>query len=145
MTDPAPRRPVHVVVAVGVSAGVYAASLAAVTALQGSVDAQLAVDRAPSVAAVERVRAGNDSLERRLGELEAAYVTATGRYRAIAEGIAAHETALGALAAGVDAASGSAAALSVPQTRLPSVASSAVSTATKPVVHACTTASGKAC
>ena len=52
----ATRRPIHVVVAVGLTAGLYAVSLAGVTALQAMSDARLAEDRAPAADAIARLK-----------------------------------------------------------------------------------------
>ncbi len=140
-----PRRPVHVVVAVGLTTGVYAAALAGIAALEGASEARLAADRAPAAAAVTRLREAHDALEARLAQLAVLYASAADRYRGIAGGIAAHETALEGLVAEVRSASGSAAALSVPPTRLPAVSATTPSAGGRPTVNACTTASGKPC
>ena len=142
----ATRRPIHVVVAVGMTAGLYAVSLAGVTALQSATDAQLAADRAPAAGAVAQLRGTHDAMESGLARLAGAYTKAADGYRAITDGIAGHEQALTALEQQVKAAAGSAAALSVPSlARLPAVSSSAAVVSSRPAVNACTTASGKAC
>jgi hypothetical protein len=139
------RRPVHVVVAVGFTAGLYAISLAGVTVLQTSTDAQLATDRAPAADAIERLRQSHDALESRLTQLDGAYATAADQYKAVTDGIAGHEKALDNLGKQVTKAAGSAAALSVPSTRLPGISRSTTYVSSKPAVNACTTASGKPC
>lgn len=140
------RRPVHVLVAVGMTAGLYAFSLAGVSALQSAANAQLTADSAPAVDAVAGLKRAHDAEEHSLDTLAGAYATAADRYKSISSGIAGHEDALAALGAQVKAAAGSARALSVPTlTRLPAIPLSAVSTASRPVVNACTTASGKPC
>lgn len=141
------RHPVHVVVAVGITAGLYAVSLAGVTALQGKADAQVAADRAPAADAVARLTDSHDALESRLTQLDDAYAAAADRYKSVAAGIDAHEKALNTLGKQVKKAVGSASALSVPvsATRLPGVASRTVYLSSKPAVNACTTASGKPC
>lgn len=176
------RRPIHVVVAVGMTAGLYAISLAGVAALQSASDLQLATDRAPAAGAVAGLKSAHDAIEASLGTLNGAYAHAADGYQGIAKAIVGHEKALAALGQQVQAAAGSAAALSVPAislapvrpagpvpaysgpaTRsvasaagsggsapaapapLPVVSVSAPVSAPAPVVHACTTASGKPC
>ncbi len=149
----AARRPIHVVVAVGLTAGLYAVSLAGVTALQAMSDERLAEDRAPAADAIARLKLSHDALDSRLTQLDGSYSAAAERYKAVADGIADHEKALDVLGKQVKTAAGSAAALSVPSTRLPAVSRSTVYVSTRsagsgssrPVVNACTTASGKPC
>jgi hypothetical protein len=138
------RRPVHVVVALGMTAGLYAVSLAGVTALQAAADTRVAADRAPAIDAVARLRESQDALESRLTQLDDAYATAADRYKSVAAGITEHEKALNALGEQVNSAAGSASKLSVPSARLPGV-SGTTSYVSKPTVNACTTASGKPC
>ena len=59
------RRPIHLAVLVGVSAGAYAISLAGVTALQSTTDARIAAERAPADHAVDVMAVGHDRLSRR--------------------------------------------------------------------------------
>jgi len=142
----ATRRPIHVVVAVGMTAGLYALSLAGVTALQAATDAQLAADRAPAAGAVAQLKSTHDAMEGSLDRLASAYANVANGYQAITDGIVGHEQALAALRQQVEAAAGSAAALSVPSlSRLPAVSGSAVTVRSRPVANACTTASGKPC
>lgn len=167
----ATRRPIHVVVAVGMTAGLYALSLAGVTALQSATDAQLAADRAPAAGAVAQLKSTHDAMESSLDRLAGVYTKAADGYQAIIEGIAGHEQALASLRKQVDAAAVAAAALSVQSltrpaavshgasvggsrttalsapslARLPAVSSSAASAVSRPVANACTTASGKPC
>jgi hypothetical protein len=141
----ATRRPVHVAVTVGVTAGLYAISLAGVTALQAGTDARLAAERAPAAAAVEALRSTHDQLEADLTRIEAGYDGASAAYGTIADAIAGHETALGQLGKRVAAVEGSAAALHVPSVAsLPSVSSRTVYVS-RPATNACTTGSGKPC
>ncbi len=186
------RRPIHVVVAVGMTAGLYAVALAGVATLQSASDLQLTADRAPTANAVAGLKSAHDAMEASLGTLNGAYTHAADGYAGIARGIVGHEEALARLGQQVQAAAGSAAALSVPvislapvrpvgpastyggpATRsaaagggtsavsngpapaaavaiprpapLPVVSVSAPVSAPAPVVHACTTASGKPC
>ena len=60
MTD---RRPVHLAVLVGASAGAYAISLAGVTALQSATDAPRRGRRGPASHAVDIVASGHDGLQ----------------------------------------------------------------------------------
>ena len=113
-TGVATRRPVHVVVAVGMTAGLYALSLAGVSALQSAADTRLAADRAPAAGAVAGLKSAHDAMEADLGTLSGAYAHAANEYKVIAKGIAGHEQSLATLGKQVQAAAGSAAALSVP-------------------------------
>ncbi len=176
-TGVATRRPVHVVVAVGMTAGLYALSLAGVSGLQSAADTQLAADRAPAAGAVAGLRTAHDAMEADLGTLTGAYAHAASEYAAITRAIAGHEQSLATLGKQVQAAAGLAAALSVPRISLapggsggswasssgaaapaqgrgvpalnvaplPVVSSGAAAPASRPVVNACTTASGKPC
>ncbi len=140
------RRPVHVVVAVGMTAGLYALSLAGVTALQSGASAQIAADSAPAAGAVAGLKQAHDAMEQSLETLAGVYATAASRYHAISDGITGHEQALAALGQQVKAVAGSAGALSMPNVApLPAVSTSAASGGSRPVVNACTTASGKPC
>jgi len=114
----ATRRPVHVVVAVGMTAGLYAISLAGVAMLQSASDVQLAADRAPALGAVAGLKSAHDAMEASLGTLSDAYAHAADGYKGIAKGVVGHEKALAALGQQVQAAAGSAAALSVPSISL---------------------------
>lgn len=140
-----PKRPVHVAVTVGVVAGVYAVSLAGVTALQATTDARLAAERAPAAEAVAALRAAHDATEAELARLEAAYAEAAGAYAQVVTRIGAHEESLAALGADVEAVEGSTAGLRVPTVRLPSLRVSAPAVAGRPRTNACTTASGQPC
>ena len=55
------------------TAGLYAVSLAGVTALQHDTDARLAAERAPASAAVEALRSAHDALDADLVGLSAGY------------------------------------------------------------------------
>lgn len=141
----AARHPIHVVVAVGMTAGLYAVSLAGVSGLQAAADRQFAADRAPAADAVAHLHDSDDVLESRLAQLDGAYATAADQYQLVAAGIAVHEEALNALGKQVKTAAGAASALSVPAARLPGVSRTTVYVSGKPAVNACTTASGKPC
>lgn len=141
------RRPVHVAVAVGVTAGLYAISLAGVTGLQAGTDARLAADRGPAAAAVDALRASHDQADAELARIAAGFSGVSATYKQIADEIASHEAALGALGKRVAAVEGSASSLKVPTfSRLPTVSSSrTVYVAGRPATNACTTASGNTC
>lgn len=140
------RRPVHVAVALGVTAGLYAISLAGVTALQAGTNAQLAAERAPAAAAVDALRTSHDQAEAQLARITAGVNGTAATYQQIADDIAGHEAALGSLGERVAAVEGSAAALRVPTfSRLPTVSSRTVYVSSRPAANACTNASGKPC
>ncbi len=140
------RRPLHVAVALGVTAGLYAASLAGVTALQAGADARLAAERAPAAAAADALRSSHDRVEAELARIAAGFTSVAGTYRQIADEIAGHEAELALLGAQVAAVEGSAASLSVPTySRLPTVSPRTVYVSARPATNACTTASGKPC
>lgn len=137
------RRPVHLAVLVGVSASAYAASLAGVTALQSSMDARIAADRAPAGHAADLLATGHDQLETSLDEASRAYTQAAGRYAALGTRLIDMETSLDDLGKRVAKVTGAADALpghvSLPTIR--TTTSTRVVTRTK-VVHATTGASG---
>ena len=136
------RRPIHIGVVVGVSASLYAASLAAVTGLQAGRSASADEAAAPALGAVDELSTVHADLERRVAALRDAYNASAGTYEDSATRIAAYETAIRQLAGTVDAIAGS--VQSMPSSvRLPSVPRAAAGRA--PTVHACTTASGRPC
>jgi hypothetical protein len=145
----ASRTPVHVAAALGISAGIYALSLAGVTSLQAATNAQLAADRAPAAEAIAKLKATHDALDAGLARLDNVYAGAASSYSAITRQITDHEQALARLGTQVKAAEGSASSLAVPTvstvSRLPSVSTQTTYVSSKPVVNACTTASGKPC
>jgi hypothetical protein len=142
----ATRRPIHVAVAVGVTAGLYAVSLAGVTALQHDTDTRLAAERAPAAAAVEAFRIANDALDTDLAGLSSGFAGAADTYRVVAGRVGAHESALASLGKRVAAVEGSASSLRVPAVpRLPALSSRTAAVAARPVSNACTNASGKPC
>jgi hypothetical protein len=141
----ATRRPVHVAVTVGVTAGLYAVSLAGVTTLQAGTDARLSADRAPAAAAVAELRDTHAAVEAQLALMESSYAGAAATYSEIAAAIGAHEKSLAGLGRRVAAVEGSASSLRVPTVgSLPSVSSGTVYV-TRPATNACTTGSGQPC
>lgn len=138
------RRPVHLAVIVGLSAGAYAASLAGVTALQAASVQAVSDGYAPTSDAVDLLKAHHDGLEARLAAAAAAYDRAATTYGDISGSLKAYEKQLQALAKQVTKTKGS--ATWVPSTGggLPSVGR-ASATASRPASHATTCASGKPC
>ncbi len=134
------RRPVHLAVLVGASAGIYAVSLAGVTLLQSSADLAVIEDRRPLDAATSGLADGHDALGADLTRAAQAYSDAAGRYDRLAPRLADTETSLDALAATVARIGGDAKALPG-RVALPKV-TRAVSGAKAPVTHATTGASG---
>lgn len=134
--------PAHVAVLMGLSAGAYALSLAAVTGLQSTTEAGLAVDRAPAIAAIDAARRAHGELERRLEATRRAYEAAAAAYASTGDGFVAMEARLAELAGVVTEINGSAASLPT-SVKLPAVTRT-VSAGAAPVVHATTTASGAA-
>jgi hypothetical protein len=72
------RRPLHLAVLFGASAGAYAVSLAGVTAQQSRSDAAIQADRAPVVTAIDDAAAAHRALE-------SAATKAARRYAALAD------------------------------------------------------------
>jgi hypothetical protein len=132
--------PAHVGVLVGLSAGAYALTLAAVAGIQSTTEARHAAERAPTVAAIHALAAGHDALSARLAAARGAYDAAVGTYAAVGSRFASLEADLAALAATVSEIDGAAAALpdSVP---LPKVTTSVRQVST-PASHTTTGASG---
>jgi hypothetical protein len=134
------RRPLHVGAFLGLSAGAYAISLAAVTALQVQSESAVMVDRAPTTQAIEQLSASNDRLESRTQQVGRTYDHATGAYEQVGRTLADIEAQLAALADVVGAVDG--AALALPdRVALPRVSRPATPVS-RPTVHATTAASG---
>lgn len=134
------RRPLHVVAYLGLSAGVYAVSLAAVTALQAQSEAAVVTDRAPAAQAIAGLSAANDRLEARAGLIGQTYEQATGAYDRLGQTLADVEAQLAGLADIVGTVNG--ASLALPdRVALPSITRT-VAPVSRPTVHATTAASG---
>lgn len=133
------RRPLHLAVALGVSAGVYAVSLAAVTSLQADQEAATAAERAPALDALASLRVANDRLGSRVASAGSLYEAASDGYRRVTAGLDALDGRLDTLATSVAGIEGAAVALPA-RVPLPSV--SRARTVSAPVVHATTSASG---
>lgn len=138
------RRPVHLAIFVGLSAGAYAASLAGVTALQAATVQAVSDGSAPTSDAIDLLKTHHDQLEARLQAATAAYNTAAGTYGDVSGSLKAYEQQLQALAKQVTKTKGSAAWVPPTSGGLPSVGRVSA-TASKPVSHAKTCASGKPC
>jgi hypothetical protein len=104
--------PAHVAVLLGLSAGGYALSLAAVTGLQASSEAALQAERAPVAAAIQALVAQHSQLEADLSAARDAYGSAAAIYAASGSGFAEMEVRLNDLAAAVTEINGSASSLS---------------------------------
>ena len=136
------RRPLHLVVLVGASTAVYAASLAAVAAFQSHDDRALTQRQAPAADAVTRLHTGHDRLEAAIGRAADAYDQAAAGYDALAPRLQDAETALDQLAERVQAVGG--AALALPgHVSLPPVSRTVIhTTSAKPKTSGSTGASG---
>lgn len=141
------RRPVHLAVLLGASAGIYAVSLAGATALQSSADLALMRDRAPFDSATSSLADGHDALETDIARAAQAYGDVAGSYDRLTPRLAATESSLDKLDASVAKVSGAARALpgrvALPaRAALPQVSRS-VSSRRAPATSATTGASGK--
>lgn len=134
------RRPLHVGVFVGLSAGVYALSLAGVTALQARSEATIAADRVPTADAISQVAAQNDILEANAGRAGLAFDQAMSAYDRVGKTLGEIEGRLGELAKTAQAVDGASRALP-DRIALPTV-NRTVTTIKSPTVHATTAASG---
>jgi hypothetical protein len=135
------RRPVHLAVVAGISAGAYAVSLAGVTALQAAGDRQLSESNAPAQDAISSISVEHDRLDARLTGARAAYDSAAAAYADAVDRMAGVEARLGSLAQQVRKVEGSAAWVP-PVVRLPSVSRSAAAPRAKPASNGSTGASG---
>ena len=134
------RRPLHLGVFLGLSAGAYACSLAAVTAFQVQSEAVVAADRAPAARAIAELAAGHDALESRASIAGTAYGRASDAYDAVGRTLSDVEAQLADLAGVVGAVDGAAGALP-DRVDLPRI-NRAATTVSRPTVHATTAASG---
>ncbi len=129
---------------IGVSAAVYAVSLAGVAGLQFQTEAATAQAQAPIVTAVERTRAANDALEAALLAADARAQALEADYAMMGPDAAAFQERLNELASLVAQVQGSAAALPA-AIRLPTVKThgAVVGSGKAPATSAVTSASGK--
>jgi hypothetical protein len=127
----------------GMSAAVYAVSLAGMSALQATSDADLAAQRQPYVDAVAEMRAANDALEVTITSTGARAQALVGTYEAAGNDIGEYQARLDSLAALVADVQGSAAALPT-RINLPKVTIRAATTTSRaaPRTTTKTTASG---
>lgn len=139
MTEP--RRPLHLVVLVGASAGIYAVTLAGVTTLQSSADRAVVSDRAPFESSIQSLAAGHDALDTDLTRAARAYGDAASRFDRITPDLAAMETSLDDLSTTVADVSGAARTLPG-HVALPPVVRTVTAPTKRPAVHATTGASG---
>jgi hypothetical protein len=123
MTKAEPRRPYHIGVAVGLCAGVYAGSLAAVTVLQIDRDRALIADRAPVNEAIGLLAGHNDRMTKAIEAADTEFRRAAQGYDGVSQGALDLDTAVKRLTARVAAITGSAGKLP-DSLRLPTVSSS---------------------
>jgi methyl-accepting chemotaxis protein len=135
-----PRRPVHLAVLLGLSAGAYAVSLAGVTALQSETDRQANDVRAPIDAAAAAISTSHDRLQDDLDQAAGAYTEVAARYAQLSSGLDTMEAALDRLAGRVTKVTGAANALPA-HVSLPHIKVTVPRTSA-PVTHASTGASG---
>jgi hypothetical protein len=95
----------------GTSAAVYAVTLAGVAALQSGNDAALAARNGPFVDEIAKARLQHDTLDARIGAIDASAEGLAGDYATLAGDLAAYEAQLDDLASMVARVQGSAAAL----------------------------------
>ena len=137
-------RPLHVLAFLGLSAGAYAASLAAVTVQQAQSEAAVTLDRAPTTQAIGQISAGHDALAAAADRATAAYDRAVSGYDALGRTLADVEAQLADLSGTVGTIEGAAKGLpsrvALPATTR--VVSRTVVQAAAPTVHATTGASG---
>ena len=138
------RRPIHLAVFIGLSAGAYAVSMAGVTALQAATVQTTSDGYAPTTDAIDLLKTQHDALEARLQAATDAYNTAAGTYGTVAGSLKAYEQQLQALAKQVSKTKGSAAWVPAAGGGLPSVGRASASSS-KPASNAKTCASGKPC
>ncbi|MEO8229472.1 MAG: hypothetical protein ABI628_06890 [Chloroflexota bacterium] len=81
------RRPYHLGVAIGLSAGVYASSLAVVSILQIEQDGQIAADRRPVGDAISMLGVHNDAMESDLQAARSVFDEASVRYGSVVSDI----------------------------------------------------------
>jgi hypothetical protein len=112
-STPEPRRPYHLGVAVGLSAGVYAAALTAVTLVQIDTDRALAADRRPVADAIEVLREHHDGMADSLTAAWGVYDEATTRYGIVVKNAGALHAAVDRLGRQVAEIEGSRAPASV--------------------------------
>ena len=137
------RRPIHLAVAVGVSASLYAVSLAGVTALQSNDNAQVAAGHAPLIGTVDGLDSANSDLEARLAAARKTFDASAAKFSSVADRVTGFESRLKALAGNVAKIRGT--SISMPSGgggAVQHVSSAGSGPVAKPPVHTTTTASG---
>jgi hypothetical protein len=109
-----PRQPIHVGIAFGMVAGVYAASLALVSGFQADTEAQAAAAKAPAANAAAQMVAAHDELDARITAAEGRFNGAVTDYQAVMDRISANQKQVASLTAKLKKISGSASKLKVP-------------------------------
>ncbi|HJW21738.1 MAG TPA: hypothetical protein VJ506_04840 [Candidatus Limnocylindrales bacterium] len=102
----APRIPAHIGVLLGASTAAYAVTLAGITGLQATSEADLAAERAPAVAGVQDLGAKNQELGNALAAAGLHYDSLTRAYAAAGGRLADLEAALADLVTSVQAIDG---------------------------------------
>jgi hypothetical protein len=105
------QKPVQLAIVFGATTGLYAISLACVTALQADHDRSVAALRSPVSADVGALGDANDRLEAELERALASYEAAADAYTTTAGALAAHEAHLADLGKAVTKVTGTASAL----------------------------------
>jgi hypothetical protein len=105
---------------IGVSAAIYAVSLAGISGLQAQTDADLAAQHQPMIETIAQARAANDALEATIVAADARTRDLAAQYAATGGDVAAYQAKLDELAALVAKVQGSAAALAT-KINLPTV------------------------
>jgi hypothetical protein len=100
------RVPAHVGVLLGASTAAYAVTLAAITGLQATSEAELAAERAPAVAGVQNLGARNQDLGNALAAAGQRYDSLAREYAAAGGQLSSLEAALADLASSVQAIDG---------------------------------------
>lgn len=120
-----PRRPYHLGVAIGLSAGVYATSLAAVTVLQIDQDKQTAADRQPVGDAISMLGSHNDHLAAGLSDARSVFDEASRGYGSVVDDIGELQIAVANLGKLVGRIEGTSTDFQLPSmVRLPSISRS---------------------
>ena len=96
-----PKRPYHLGVAIGITSGVYAASLLVAARLQIETDRALIADRTPVEAAISALGDHHDWMDDRLGEARTAYSVGASGYEALIAKLEAMDARLSDLGATV--------------------------------------------
>lgn len=135
--------PLHLPIAIGVTAGLYAVSLAGVTALQARADADLAAQRQPLADALDTVTSHRAALEHELRATVDSLNAASGAYGSALDGAESLEAMVASLSRQVGAVSGAASAVRVPSVRLPSAPRTVTVVTSPPATSGTTGASSK--